>query len=135
MTTKLQYVSDIHLETHNNNTSTELFKTILKPSAPYLALCGDIGYPGAPLYESFLKYCSDNFEHVFYVAGNHEYYNDSKAIKYLKNKASIECSVSEEELRRISAKFPRETVEDRKKKLRRFVPNFQIFIFLIKRYI
>jgi hypothetical protein len=83
MTIKFQYVSDIHLETYQN-TSKVLFKTILKPSAPYLALCGDIGYPGAQLYKPFLEYCSKHFEHVFYIAGNHEFYNDTKSIKFLK---------------------------------------------------
>lgn len=128
---KIQYVSDIHLETHQH-TSKEIFTKILKPSAPYLALCGDIGYPGAQLYEPFLKYCSENFEHVFYIAGNHEYYNDSKAIKYLKTKHFIEKSVPEEELRRISARFPRETPEDRITKIKEICEKYPNIHFLDK---
>lgn len=131
MTTQLQYVSDIHLETHHN-TGKDIFNKILKPSAPYLALCGDIGYPGAQLYEPFLKYCSDNFEHVFYIAGNHEYYNDMKAIKYLKTKQFIEKSVSDDELRRISARFPRETPEDRVEKIRELCSKYKNIHFLDK---
>jgi predicted phosphodiesterase len=80
MPTKIQYVSDIHLETYSNKTPA-IFEKILKPSAPILALCGDIGYPGTLLYEPFLEYCSNQFEHVFYVAGNHEYYNKSEMIR------------------------------------------------------
>jgi len=128
---KIQYVSDIHLETHHN-TSKSIFEKILKPSAPYLALCGDIGYPGTQLYEPFLEYCSKNFEHVFYIAGNHEFYNDTKAIKYLKTKQFIEKSVSEDELRRISAKFPRETPEDRVKTIRELCHKFPNIYFLDK---
>jgi predicted MPP superfamily phosphohydrolase len=128
---KIQYLSDIHLETHHN-TSKELFEKILKPSAPYLALCGDIGHPGAQLYEPFLKYCSEHFEHVFYIAGNHEYYNDLKAIKYLKTKQFIKNSVSEDELRRISARFPRETPEDRVKTIRNLCAKFPNIHFLDK---
>ena len=128
---KIQYVSDIHLETHNN-TSKEIFKSILKPSAPYLALCGDIGYPGAQLYEPFLKYCSENFEHVFYIAGNHEFYNDPKAIKYLKTKKIMEGSMSDEALRRISAKFPRESPQDRIVKIREICNKFSNIHFLDK---
>jgi|LakMenEpi03Aug12_release.lakeMendotaPanAssembly.Ray.scaffolds.fasta_scaffold167150_4 predicted MPP superfamily phosphohydrolase len=128
---KIQYVSDIHLETHHN-TSKAIFEKILKPSAPYLALCGDIGYPGAQLYEPFLKYCSENFEQVFYIAGNHEYYNDSRAIKYLKTKQFIEKSVSEEELRRLSAKVPRETPESRNTKIREICSQFLNIHFLDK---
>jgi hypothetical protein len=128
---QIQYVSDIHLETHHN-TSKSIFEKILKPSAPYLALCGDIGYPGAKLYEPFLKYCSDNFEHIFYIAGNHEYYNDLKAIKYLKNKRFIENSISDEDLRRISAKFPRESPEDRINKIKEICSKFPNIHFLDK---
>lgn len=128
---KIQYVSDIHLETHHN-TSKTIFEKILKPSAPYLALCGDIGYPGAQLYEPFLKYCSESFEQVFYIAGNHEYYNDSRAIKYLKTKQFIEKSVSEEELRRLSAKVPRETPESRNTKIREICSQFPNVHFLDK---
>lgn len=128
---KIQYISDIHLETHHH-TSKELFEKILKPSAPYLALSGDIGYPGAELYEPFLKYCSDNFEHVFYIAGNHEYYNDAKAIKYLKTKKFMEGSMSEESLRRISAKVPRETPDCRNQKIRELCKKFGNIHFLDK---
>lgn len=131
MSVKIQYLSDIHLETHHN-TSKDLFQKILKPSAPYLALCGDIGYPGAQLYEPFLKYCSDNFEHVFYIAGNHEFYNDTKAIKYLKTKKFIESSVSEEELRRISMKFPRESPVERTKQIKEICKKFLNIYFLDK---
>lgn len=128
---KIQFVSDIHLETHHH-TSKEIFEKIIKPSAPYLALCGDIGYPGAQLYEPFLKYCSENFEHVFYITGNHEYYNDSKAIKYIKTKEFIEKSVSEDELRRISARFPRETPKIRNQKIREICSKFSNIHFLDK---
>jgi predicted MPP superfamily phosphohydrolase len=127
----IQYVSDIHLETHYN-TSELIFEKILKPSAPYLALCGDIGYPGAPLYEPFLQYCSENFEHVFYIAGNHEYYNNTRAIKYLKTKSFIEASVSEEELKRISSQFPRDTPDDRVKKIREICSKYSNIHFLDK---
>lgn len=131
MTSKIQYVSDIHLETHHN-TSKAIFEKILKPSAPYLALCGDIGYPGAQLYEPFLEYCSKHFEHVFYIAGNHEFYNDTKAIKYLKTKKFIEKSVTNEELRRISMRFPRESPEDRIKQIREICQKFSNIHFLDK---
>lgn len=77
---KIQYVSDIHLETRNG----QKFSDILKPEAPYLALCGDIGNFSSPLYEPFIEYCSKLFEHVFYIAGNHEFYNSKVNIdKYM----------------------------------------------------
>jgi UDP-2,3-diacylglucosamine pyrophosphatase LpxH len=77
---KIQYVSDIHLETRYG----QKFYDILKPEAPYLALCGDIGNFSSSLYEPFIEYCSKSFEHVFYVAGNHEFYNSKVSIsKYM----------------------------------------------------
>jgi predicted MPP superfamily phosphohydrolase len=69
---KIQYISDIHLETRNKND----FKSYLIPNAPYLALCGDIGYPMKETFKEFIEYCSKNWEQVFYVTGNHDYYNN-----------------------------------------------------------
>ncbi|MCJ7636971.1 MAG: metallophosphoesterase [Nitrososphaeraceae archaeon] len=40
-----------------------------------LALLGDIGHPDKKNYEEFLQYTSLNFERVFLIAGNHEYWN------------------------------------------------------------
>jgi hypothetical protein len=68
---KIQYISDIHLETRNKND----FETYLIPNAPYLALCGDIGYPRSETFKDFITYCSKNWLEVFYVTGNHDYYN------------------------------------------------------------
>lgn len=68
---RLQYVSDLHLERYN----TVKFENVLRPAAPYLALAGDIGQSSHELFDDFLKYCSQNWIRVFYVAGNHEYYN------------------------------------------------------------
>ena len=68
---KIQYISDIHLETRNNND----FSKYLIPNAPYLALCGDIGYPMKDIFKEFIEYCSKNWEQVFYITGNHDYYN------------------------------------------------------------
>jgi predicted phosphodiesterase len=68
---KIQYVSDLHLEFYD----TIELANFVKPVAKYLALAGDIGKPGHALYDRFLQYASDNWKHVFYVAGNHEYYD------------------------------------------------------------
>jgi predicted MPP superfamily phosphohydrolase len=68
---KLQYISDIHLE-----------KRLIIPTIPvagnYLALLGDIGSPYKDSYKEFLKYTSDNWEKVFLISGNHEYYQKGK---------------------------------------------------------
>jgi Calcineurin-like phosphoesterase len=69
---KIQYISDIHLETIDN----EDFKKFLIPNAPYLVLCGDIGYPHSEIFKNFIRYCSKLWEQVFYITGNHDYYNN-----------------------------------------------------------
>lgn len=71
----LQILSDLHLEKRQQQETT-FFEHILEPVAHCLALLGDIGSPLLPNLESFLKWCSSRFQHVFYVPGNHEYHND-----------------------------------------------------------
>lgn len=68
MTFRFQLFSDIHLET---------FKSypIIPKLADYLFLAGDIGIITYSNYEHFFNYCSKNWKKVFYVIGNHEYYN------------------------------------------------------------
>ena len=68
---RIQYISDIHLEMYDKLA----FPLILKPNARYLALCGDIGHPRQPIFRSFMDYCSQRWDKVFYVPGNHDYYN------------------------------------------------------------
>lgn len=68
----IQLASDIHLEYYGKH--KPLAGHFIKPVAPYLCLCGDIGNPFDERYAAFLKECSDNFEHVFLIAGNHEYF-------------------------------------------------------------
>lgn len=64
---KFQYVSDLHLE---------MSKTLpnIQRQAPNLILAGDIGIPTQDIYVEFLKYVSHQFETVFIITGNHEYY-------------------------------------------------------------
>jgi hypothetical protein len=71
MTFTIQYVSDLHLEFYSSGD----FKRALTPAAPYLALAGDIGYPNKTLFVRFLEYVSSNWKMVFYIPGNHEYYD------------------------------------------------------------
>jgi predicted phosphodiesterase len=69
---RIQFVSDIHLEMEPIKKLSEF----LKPTAPYLALCGDIcAWYKKERLQTFLQYCSKHWKRVFYIAGNHEYYN------------------------------------------------------------
>ncbi len=77
MSTKIQYISDIHLEFYKT------LKSIPKipVNAEILVLAGDIGYPTLPIFWDFLAEQSQKFKHVILVAGNHEYYHTTTSIK------------------------------------------------------
>ena len=76
---KFQIVSDLHLEFRGDN-----FKNIIKPSAPILFLLGDISACGQKdswiTYEKFIKYISQQFQFIFHIPGNHEYYTTGRNI-------------------------------------------------------
>lgn len=72
MAYKFQLISDIHLESGRYIT--------IKHRAPYLLLAGDIGYPSSQIYQDFMKQCSKKFDKVFYISGNHEYYDKCKTM-------------------------------------------------------
>ena len=75
---KIQYCSDLHLEFEHN--SKYLIANPLEVSGEVLILAGDIG----PLQDinqnnAFLQFASENYEKVFWVPGNHEFYHNDIA--------------------------------------------------------
>ena len=84
---RFHVLSDLHLEYYNKLPqlffNNKRFKpTINLTSKNVLCLCGDIGNLSTMkkhnVYEQFLSFASLNFDHVFLIAGNHEYYNFNK---------------------------------------------------------
>jgi hypothetical protein len=69
---QFQLASDLHLEFYKD----PRYYPLIIPSAPYLFLAGDIGYPFEPHYQQFLSEQSTRFLLVFVIAGNHEYYQN-----------------------------------------------------------
>jgi hypothetical protein len=67
---RFQLISDIHLE------FGMIYK--IKKLANYLILAGDIGYPDQKIFKDFLSSVSLTFDKVFYITGNHEYYQNWK---------------------------------------------------------
>jgi hypothetical protein len=86
----VQLISDLHLEMFENTYQSSskdsqryienLVCRLIKPSAPFLVVAGDAGYPKhGGLFEAFFDYIRYMFEAVFFVMGNHEYYHDGSA--------------------------------------------------------
>jgi predicted phosphohydrolase len=70
---KFQYCSDLHLEFNQN--SDYLKKYPLLPHADILLLAGDITYLRHDFFEHpFFDYISQNWEIIYWIPGNHEYY-------------------------------------------------------------
>lgn len=95
---RLRLVSDLHLEFYHTLAPVISLLTGTPPGMErprYLALCGDIGIPYHPLYKEFLSWADSNYEHVFLVAGNHEYYHSWKTIGEIDNDIEdIVCPLS-----------------------------------------
>lgn len=69
---RIQIASDLHIEFFGEK---EDLNFLIEPKAPILALLGDVGYACTQQLRTFLLAQSDRFEEVWFLAGNHEYYN------------------------------------------------------------
>lgn len=92
-----QLISDCHLELVKDKA---ILLPRIEPRAPWLVLAGDIGNPYKKNYSMFLETCSKGWDHVFAVAGNHEYYSHS---------ARRLMSEIDEKIRSVCSQFPNVT--------------------------
>ena len=71
---KIQYCSDLHLEFKENKNFID--KNPIQPSGEILLLAGDV-IPFALInkHNDFFDFVSSNYESVYWVLGNHEYYH------------------------------------------------------------
>ena len=79
---RLQIASDLHIEYLLGKGNDWDSHGLINPSAPNLALLGDIGLATQPAlreqYQSFIEWCCSKFEKVLLLTGNHEYYNQGR---------------------------------------------------------
>jgi predicted phosphohydrolase len=76
----LQYCSDLHLEFWENRDFLE--GTPLQPKGDILLLAGDIvPFVFMDKYHYFFDFISDNFDLVYWLPGNHEYYHGDAALR------------------------------------------------------
>ena len=72
---RIQYISDLHLEYNTQSvipgTALSEYDDLLVPTAPILALLGDIGDPDNPSLEHFLQWATARWSQVLYVTVNH----------------------------------------------------------------
>lgn len=71
---KIQYCSDLHLEFRENKTFLD--KNPIQPLGEILLLAGDVvPFVFMNKYNDFFDFVSVNFDKVYWVPGNHEYYH------------------------------------------------------------
>nr|QBK85856.1 MAG: calcineurin-like phosphoesterase [Marseillevirus LCMAC101] len=74
---RIQYISDLHIDVNAYKNWSDL----LNPTGDILILAGDISSPLYHGLSKFLKWCSQHWNKVIFIPGNHEYYNNSGKFK------------------------------------------------------
>lgn len=92
---KIQLVSDLHIEFYNDPKLRDFVK---KTDANILIIAGDLGIPCEQSYQNFLKECAEEYEKVFIITGNHEYYQTG-------NTKLLSMDDVNEEIKNICKKF------------------------------
>lgn len=91
---RLYYISDTHHERLNQSRSSDIniFASGKKNIRSFLALCGDIGDPFDDKYENFISRHAKRFEHVFILAGNHEYWTKKRTMDEVETQIQLVVS-------------------------------------------
>ena len=103
---KLAFVSDIHLEhkkwEYNYPKINQSCLNKLDESVQGIAIVGDLSNPCYDNFTLFLAYCGTLFNHVYFVAGNHEYYSKGFCKYTIKNSVTQRIDSSIEKAKNLS---------------------------------
>jgi len=90
---RIQIISDLHIECYDK---WKILNFLIEPQAPILALLDDIGHACSHQLRTFLHSQCDRFEHVLFLAGNHEYYNKGDTVNSMTEQNEWMISVCSE---------------------------------------
>ena len=84
---RVQIASDIHVEFFPS--AAAAFASVfgpapVVPSAPSLALLGDIGYVNSPTYADFLRLCTHTWGEIYLLIGNHEFWREKRGGQFVR---------------------------------------------------
>lgn len=82
-----EVISDTHLNLWKTKPSDDQLVKLFSLKTPNLILAGDIGDPDEPSLRQFLDLARTRYKNIFYVPGNHEFYNTEPGSR--KNPAAV----------------------------------------------
>jgi predicted phosphohydrolase len=91
MSITIQYLSDLHLESIQNDNLFKIIEEIV-PLSKICILAGDIGWPFQLSYSIFLEAMSMRFDHIILVHGNHEYYEPGYTMQEVVDQTNNICN-------------------------------------------
>jgi len=89
---QIQIASDLHIEFYDKDEDLDF---LIEPKAPILALLGDVGYACTEQLRKYLLSQANRFEEVWFLAGNHEYYNHGTKYSVTEQNAWLQQVASE----------------------------------------
>lgn len=77
---KLQVLSDVHVEFYSQGKANKLIRSLVNPEADALIIAGDFGVGQSSRYTKHLNLVCELWPEVFFVTGNHDYWQTSEDV-------------------------------------------------------
>lgn len=82
---RLQYASNLYITRHEK----PLFPLFLQPTAPHLAIVGNVGHPLSDYYSSFFTWVASRWHTIIYVPGDVEHSTTVNIYDVLKHHSNV----------------------------------------------